>query len=84
MEAVGRLTGGVAHDFNNLLTVITGNLDMLRKRVESTGDARLTRNVDNASEGARWVAATSPVEYGAKPLLGSPYQLAPCGEIMKL
>ncbi|HEY0115427.1 MAG TPA: PAS domain S-box protein, partial [Allosphingosinicella sp.] len=31
MEAVGQLTGGIAHDFNNLLTVITGNLDLIRR-----------------------------------------------------
>jgi PAS domain S-box-containing protein len=56
MEAVGQLTGGIAHDFNNLLTVVTGNLDMLRRRIDRTGDVRLTRNVDNAIEGARRAA----------------------------
>jgi PAS domain S-box-containing protein len=35
MEAVGQLTGGIAHDFNNLLTVVLGNLEALRRRVDS-------------------------------------------------
>ena len=34
MEAIGQLTGGIAHDFNNVLQGITGNLDLLRLRVE--------------------------------------------------
>jgi signal transduction histidine kinase/ActR/RegA family two-component response regulator len=35
MQAVGQLTGGIAHDFNNLLTVILGNLDFARTRLDS-------------------------------------------------
>jgi PAS domain S-box-containing protein len=57
MEAVGRLTGGVAHDFNNLLTVVTGNLDMLRRRVGPDAEARIVRLIDHAMEGATRAAA---------------------------
>ena len=51
MEVVGQLTGGVAHDFNNLLMAITGNLELLRKRLPN--DPRNQRLVDGAMQGAR-------------------------------
>jgi signal transduction histidine kinase/CheY-like chemotaxis protein len=34
MQAIGQLTGGIAHDFNNLLTVIQGNLELARLKLE--------------------------------------------------
>lgn len=52
MEAVGQLTGGIAHDFNNLLQIVTGNLEMLSRRLPE-GDARLRRAADNAMSGAQ-------------------------------
>ncbi|PZM13942.1 hybrid sensor histidine kinase/response regulator [Rhizobium tubonense] len=55
MEAIGQLTGGIAHDFNNLLMAVLGNLEMLRKHAD--GDARATRLIDGAFQGAKRGAA---------------------------
>lgn len=33
LDAIGQLTGGIAHDFNNLLTVIQGNFELLKNRL---------------------------------------------------
>jgi signal transduction histidine kinase len=51
MEAVGRLTGGVAHDFNNVLQAVTGNLELIRRRVrdERPDVARLAGNALDAA-----------------------------------
>ena len=55
MEAIGQLTGGIAHDFNNLLAVVTGNLELLRRRIDA--DPQSERLLDNAMNGARRGAA---------------------------
>jgi PAS domain S-box-containing protein len=54
MEAIGQLTGGIAHDFNNVLQAVTGNLELIRRRVrEDRPDlARLAGNALDAGRKA--------------------------------
>lgn len=50
MEAVGQLTGGIAHDFNNLLTVISGNLEMIERRLTDEKLRVLLREAQGAAD----------------------------------
>jgi len=54
MEAVGRLAGGIAHDFNNLLTVIMGQTELLRRRLD--GHASLGGDVEGIEKAAERAA----------------------------
>jgi PAS domain S-box-containing protein len=48
LDAMGRLTAGVAHNFNNMLTVVTSNLDLLRRR-HRDGDLALLDDARTAA-----------------------------------
>ncbi len=56
MEAVGQLTGGIAHDFNNLLAGISGNLELLDKRMSEGRLSGVDRYI-TAAQGAAQRAA---------------------------
>jgi CheY-like chemotaxis protein len=55
MEALGRLTVGIAHDFNNHLTVISSNVELVKRRLDA-GNERLTRHADAAMQGVQRAA----------------------------
>lgn len=58
MQAIGQLTGGIAHDFNNLLTVILGNLEFIRSKLD--GEHAMQTRIERASWAAeRGAALTS-------------------------
>ena len=57
MEAVGQLTGGIAHDFNNLLAGISGNLELLERRLAEGRVNGLDRYIVGAQTAARRAAA---------------------------
>ncbi len=56
MEAIGQLSGGIAHDFNNMLGVISGSLDLMRRRI-AAGDFNIERYMSAAVEAAKRCAS---------------------------
>nr|WP_294543430.1 response regulator [uncultured Rhodopila sp.] len=58
LAAIGRLTVGMAHDFNNQLTVISSNVELL-KRSLGGADGRAPRHAEAALQGVQRAAALS-------------------------
>jgi signal transduction histidine kinase len=46
LAAVGQLTGGLSHDLNNILTAISGDLELLSRRVAQGRIAELNRHIE--------------------------------------
>jgi signal transduction histidine kinase/CheY-like chemotaxis protein len=55
MEAIGQLTGGIAHDFNNMLGVISGSLDLMKRRIKN-GDFAIDRFMEAAQQATQRAA----------------------------
>ena len=52
LQVIGQLTGGIAHDFNNLLGIISGNLDLLTRKM-AVGRTDLKIHIDYAIDAAQ-------------------------------
>jgi signal transduction histidine kinase/ActR/RegA family two-component response regulator len=50
LDAIGQLTGGIAHDFNNLLMAISGNLEIIQRKLPEESD--VLKNVSRAAQAA--------------------------------
>jgi len=54
LESLGVLAGGIAHDFNNFLTVVQGNIELAKARLDP-GDP-ISGLLDQAAQGSRRAA----------------------------
>jgi PAS domain S-box-containing protein len=50
MEAIGSLAGGIAHDFNNILSVIVGNAELVKLKLNAKHKA--AKNIDEVISAA--------------------------------
>ena len=49
LEAIGQLTGGIAHDFNNLLMIISGQAELLARRLRDDGQIKSVEAISTAA-----------------------------------
>ena len=49
LEAVGQLTGGIAHDFNNLLMIISGQAELLGRRLRDEAQIKAVESIRTAA-----------------------------------
>jgi PAS domain S-box-containing protein len=49
MEALGQLTGSIAHDFNNLLMIVSGNAQLLRRKLTDSKQLQAIDAVHSAA-----------------------------------
>jgi len=57
MDAIGQLTGGIAHDFNNFLSIIIGNLDCLKYKIQDDEESQvyIDRAINATSRAAEMI-----------------------------
>lgn len=56
LETLGRLAGGIAHDFNNVLTVLSGQLEIIKKRTDQQNIVAMAeRGLQSAHRGQKLV-----------------------------
>lgn len=55
MESIGQLTGGIAHDFNNMLAVVSGAIELAKRRLDNN-PAKALEYLDNALESVKSAA----------------------------
>ncbi|BDA80032.1 hypothetical protein LPTSP3_g29620 [Leptospira kobayashii] len=47
LEALGQIAGGIAHDFNNILAIVSGNLELIQRKIIDKGE-QFTKQIGSA------------------------------------
>ncbi|TGN06899.1 PAS domain S-box protein [Leptospira ilyithenensis] len=47
LEALGQIAGGIAHDFNNILAIVSGNLELIQRKIIDSGQ-QFTKQIGSA------------------------------------